>query len=65
MYVKVKSVVYIAGLIKCLIILKTFESLSRFYSSDKLQKKIEEGVLEDFGRSSTHIDAKNEAGTGE
>ena len=41
-----------------------FESLSRFYSSDKLQKKIE-GVLENFGRSLIHIDAGNEAGTGE
>ena len=43
--------------------LRHFGSLSRFHISDKLQKKIEEGVLADFGRNLTHVDVENEAGT--
>lgn len=63
MFVKAKSVVYIVRLIKCLIILRHFESLSRFHISNKLQKKTEKGVLADFGRNSTHIDVENGVGT--
>ena len=57
--------VYIVGLIKCLIIFKTFRELKSVPYFKQFQKKIEEGVLEGFGRNSTHIDAENEAGTEE
>ena len=63
MLVRVKSVVYIGELIKCLIIFRHFRELKSVLFSDKPQEKVEEGVLVDFGRNSTRLGAENRAGT--